>query len=228
MKNWKTWMVVGLAVALALVGSLTVLADDPVTEMAPRMGRGSQMGRIGAEALWRPDEGAFEQGWAGELGVTVVHMKKAAETAWNKLIDQAVADGDLSEEEAALVRECPAPYSGERGGPGERDHGGLMAEIVTPEEQHAFMADLLGMTPEELQAQLDDGESMRGLIADADLTAEELRKASDAFRADEIAKAVEEGFITEEQAEQLLRRPERPMGGRGQRGPNVVDASSEV
>jgi len=197
MKTGKTLVVVVLAIAIALVGTVAVSAQGPENGSGPRASRGPR---------WRPNGGSFMEGWAEELGISVDRMKEAAESAWGKIIGKAVDDGDLTEEQADRILERKAPFTWDRM-PFEK---GIMAEIITPEERHAAMADLLGMTPEELQAELDDGAKLRDLIEDAGLDHEAVKGAMDELWTTEITKAVEEDLITQEQADKLLDRPAFP------------------
>jgi len=190
MKSGKMFAVAALVLVVSLMGTMAVSAQGP-------------RGAGGTGPRWRPDGGSFMEGWAEELGVTVDRMKEAAETAWGKIIGQAVEDGDLTDEQAEKLLERKAPMMRDRM-PFEK---GIIAEIITQEERHAATAEVLGMTPEELQAELDDGAKLRDLIEEADLDMEDVKNAMDELWTTEIAEAVEEGLITQEEADELLERP---------------------
>ena len=79
-------------------------------------------------------------------------------------------------------------------------------------EQDTVLADLLGISAEELAAAKDDG-SVRDLIEASGLTQEEIQAAMQEAYEAAVAQAVADGVITQEQADQLQEMPGR--GGHG-------------
>ena len=135
-------------------------------------------------------------------------------TARAAAIDEALAQGLLTTEEAEQLQNAPA--FGRRGA-GPRVDGemvGLMQEIFSREDVHAVIADVLDISVEELQAALDAGTRLPDLADQYDVELEEIRDAVDAARSAAIDAAEADGTITSEQAEQLRQGP----GGFGPHG----------
>ena len=130
---------------------------------------------------------------ADELGVTVETLQAAFEEAHAAAIEQAIADGLITEEDAALMeaRQALRDYI---------DHDEIMASV-------------LGVTVAELEAAKEAG-TVDELIEASGLDREEIRAAMDAEKETAVQDAVDDGVLTEEQAEQL----ENGAGGRGKPG----------
>ena len=86
-------------------------------------------------------------------------------------------------------------------GPGEHDCGGF-------EGEHGGMldvlAEILGMTPEEIFAELEAGKTIAEIAAGQDVELADLVDALIAPRAEALAQAVENDRLTQEQADWLL------------------------
>ena len=72
--------------------------------------------------------------------------------------------------------------------------------------QLSVIADLLGITVEELQEALEGGATVRDLLDEAGIDAETVQQALEAARIEAIEQAVEDGELTQEQADRLLER----------------------
>ncbi len=108
--NWKQWLTAGITAGAVLVGTLalapqttfaqsTATEDQPTTQAAaPERGeRMPGLGKIG--------HGSEYQGYLAEaLGITVEELEAAQDEAENAVIDQAVADGEITQEQADLMR----------------------------------------------------------------------------------------------------------------------------
>jgi len=103
--------------------------------------------------------------------------------------------------------------SGEYGPFSDKPEGafGPLAEYIKQ-----AVADLLGLTVEELEQAREDGTPFADLLDAAGLTVEEFVEAMKAQKETIVAQAVEDGAITQEQADFILehcdclRRPHRP------------------
>lgn len=97
------------------------------------------------------------------------------------------------------------PYPGEGFGPRGGRHGGkLDFPGVDREEVRTRLAERLGLTLEEFDTAIADGETLESLADAAGVSMEELRQAMDELHDEALALAVEEGRITQEQADQIL------------------------
>lgn len=165
MKKAKKWMAVAgasLVVLMMLVVALPVAADTTVA--APAAHRGGPMGG-----------GVNDTYLAEALGITADELQAAQQTANEAAIDQALAQGLITQAQADALKE----RSGMSGRfDGRMPHGifGLSGDTI---DMDALLADALGITSDELNA--------------ARVEAQELA----------LAAAIESGRITQEQADQM-------------------------
>jgi ribosomal protein S20 len=163
------------------------------------LGQGGPMGgplrkeqlAIAAEVLGMPPEdlqAAVEAGQslreiAEVQGMDEAEFEEAFHAAAIERIDQAVADGDLTEKQAAALKERianGAPLMGLPGGRGWGRGAGPMAEILG--DPRDLLAEATGMTVDELETALQTTIQSR------------------------LEAAVEAGDLTQEQADRLLER----------------------
>ena len=242
MKNYK-WFYVGLGALIALmiggsafafsgvsadegIGSavISAIADDGNLERGrgPRDGNGrgrngnnaeflaAELG-ISVEDLEAAKDAAREAAtdettreekkelFAAELGITVEELEAASEAAKDAALAEALANGDITQEEFDLIEAKEA--------------------FKAVFDKKAAMADVLGLTVEELEAAKESGAHKEALLEDAGLTREELKAAVEEAKAQALEDAVANGDITAEQAELIENAPERNRGGRnGGRG----------
>ena len=136
---------------------------------------------------------------AAELGISVDELEAAQEAAREAAIAKGIADGTITQDQVDL-----------------RAAGQALREYV---EQDTVLADLLGISAEELAAAKEDG-TVRDLIEASGLTQEEIQVAMQEAHEAAVAQAVADGVITQEQADQLQEMPGHggPGGHGGQRG----------
>jgi hypothetical protein len=118
------------------------------------------------------------------LDITVEDLQTAREVANEAAIAQAIEKGIITQEQAdqMLARKDLMSYLG-------RD---------------ALLAKALGMKVEDLQAAYAEGKSLTDLMAEKGLDAATVREKLQAVYAEAIAQAVEDGVITQEQADEML------------------------
>lgn len=121
---------------------------------------------------------------AEALGISVEELQSAREEAQSAMLTQAVEDGLLTQDQADLILARRALQS-----------------YLEPE---ALFAEALGITVEQLQGYRDDGLSLSEILAESGMTAVEAREALEAAREAAIQQAVEDGAITQDQADQIL------------------------
>jgi AraC-like DNA-binding protein len=139
---------------------------------------------------------------AGLLGVSRASLDDALKQARSDTVDQAVQDGRISPERAERLKSREGfrmgpGFAGPRGGEAGR------AVVAVGAETLDVVADALGMTRQELVAELRSGKTLAELVAgredavrDALVTAAEAR----------LAQAVAAGRMTQEQADRMLDR----------------------
>jgi hypothetical protein len=101
-----------------------------------------------------------------------------------------------------------------RGGQGN----GVLSEYLTEEDIHAAVADVLGITVDDLLAAKDAGTRLPDLAEELGVDIEVVHEAVQVVRAEAIQHALNDGAITQEEADQLLSQEGRPFGQRGGRG----------
>ena len=114
--------------------------------------------------------------------------------------------------------------TGRRGPKGNSElHAYLHNEDVRGQMQSAI-AEALGITVEELEAAKENGQSIRDLAEAQGVELSELQEARKAALIEAVEEAVDEGTITQAQADQMLERIENgnvrkgPRRGRGGHG----------
>ena len=144
-------------------------------------------------------------------GIDQEALEALMETAHQNALDAALADGAITQEEYDAIQE-----RGFRGGPGGRNGKGQIAE-------------LLGLTQEELKARLDAGETIEEIAAELGVELPERPEGRGpnverlaevlGISAEEIQERIDDGQTIQEIAEELgVELPERPEG-RGPGGP---------
>ena len=209
------YMLLGGLLALALViGGTAVLAQtDEGTDAAPptqdetptdnttppaHPGRGFN-GQHGFRGPGRPfagHPGDQSQYLADALGITVEELEAAQETARQAALDQAVADGVITQEQVDLMAA-----------------GRALQEYI---DRDAILAEVLGLSVEEVTAAKEDG-TLRDLLAESELTPEEIMSNMQAAVETAVEAAIADGVITQEQADQL--QNDRSFGSGGFGGP---------
>ena len=168
MKKAKRWMAVAgasLAVLMLLVVALPVAADTTVA--APTAHRSGPMGG-----------GASDTYLAEALGITADELQTAQQTAHEAAIDQALAQGLITQAQADELKERSDTFGRFDG---RMPHGmfGLADDTI---DMDALLAEDLGVTADELNAARVEAQALA------------------------LAAAVESGRITQEQADQMKAR----------------------
>ena len=129
---------------------------------------------------------------ADALGITVEELQAAREKANQAALEQAVAKGYITEEQAGLIKAQNA-----------------LKQYINKDE---IIAKALGISVEELQAARDEGKNIGTLISELGLEAATVRENMQTAYKAAIQQAVSDGVITQEQADQIL------SGGFGMHG----------
>lgn len=236
--------VAGLLVASGLVWTTGFTAESVAAQSLPEQRDGSTI----FEIRGGPGRGGFfgfgqrmHRGFgaragssqssllANALGVTPVELQEAQQNARNILLDQAVAAGVVTAEQATQLKE------------GERPSGSVAAlrTYLADADQDAALAQALGITGEALTAakgtMVQKGVEA-GLITQERgnqmLLTEKIRAATQAAVEQAINEAVAEGLITQEEANRMLQNRDFDKGfgsgfHRGGFGPGRGEQSRE-
>jgi polyhydroxyalkanoate synthesis regulator phasin len=152
---------------------------------------------------------AYLNALAGRLGVTTDQLSAAMKQARIDLINQAVAEGKLDQERANRMIQAiqsgqgpGQPGMGQRGqqGPGH----GLRGPGVPPGGQ--AVADLLGLTPEQLRTELQSGKSLAQIAEAKGVSRDTLKAKILETQKARLDAAVAAGRMTAEQAQQASAR----------------------
>ncbi len=132
---------------------------------------------------------------ADALGISTDTLKAAREEAQENRLADAVANGDITQEEVDLMKIRQA-----------------VASYTNPEE---MQAEALGITTDALKAYRDEGKSWEDILSAVGLTEEEYQEALKTAYETVLAKAVSDGAITQEQADLYLANNDKGMPGMG-------------
>ena len=187
-------------------------------EPKPKPGRGGQGERPRGGSL--QERGQMHQAYldalAGRLGLTTEQLNAAMKQARIDLINQAVAEGRLDQERANRIIQAiqsgqgpggpgtgqPGQRAGQRGqqGPGQGQRG-----PATPGPGQA-VADLLGMTPQQLRMEFQSGKSLAQIAEAKGVSRDTLKAKILETQKSRLDAAVAAGRMTAEQAEQAAAR----------------------
>jgi hypothetical protein len=120
---------------------------------------------------------------ADALGITTDELQAARETANQAAIDQAIAEGLITQEQADAMQARKT----------------LMSYL----ERDTLLAKALGMSVEDLQAAYADGETLTTLMSEKGLDAATVREKLQTAYTEALAQAVEDGVVTQEQADEM-------------------------
>jgi len=124
--------------------------------------------------------------------------------------------------------ETGVPFGGwHRGGPGFAPMGGILHSEEMEEEMHAAIADTLGLSVEEFDAARAEGQTLWQIAEAQGVDVTDVWAAMDEVRAQAIQQALDEGLITQEQADWMSQYggPGKGFGLRGGFGPCTGDGT---
>jgi mannitol/fructose-specific phosphotransferase system IIA component (Ntr-type) len=170
-------------------------------EQADAMRSRGDFGHFGFKGGWfGKDNGIdYETLLAKALNISVDELQSAREEAYNAMLDQAVENGQITQDQAELIKARQA----------------LQAYI----DPQALEAQALGISVDQLQSYKEQGKSMAGILDELGLTAAEVRDARQAAYEQAVQQAVSDGVITQTQADAILSDSiAGPCGGFGHGG----------
>lgn len=135
----------------------------------------------------------YNQLLADALNIGLDKLQAAQKTALKSVLDQAVANGTLTQAQADLIEAQQALQS-----------------YIDP---NAIFANALGISTEQLQTYRDQGMTLTQILNQVGKTAIEVRDAEQAAYQAAVAKAVSDKAITQAQADQVLASGFRGVGG---------------
>jgi polyhydroxyalkanoate synthesis regulator phasin len=208
--NWKrTGMIAAIVALVGVVGVGTVAYAQVADE----------------DAGWPDFRARIHETIAGVLGISVDEYDTVVETAKDQVLTEAVAEGLLTQEQADLMQERmeqggPGGPMGSRGSRGkgfmpfgERSElgdlpafggrfGGQMG--FRGENPVGVAAEVLGLSEEDLLAELQDGKSIADVAEEQGVAPQAIADAFVARVSENLDQAVADGKITQEQADEML------------------------
>ena len=173
----------------------------------------ASLATVAALAVAAPTAGAAERpslvdAVAARLGVSPEKLREAFKAALAARIDAAVAAGKLTPEQGARLKERMAKANGL--GLGARaafvKRHKAFVERVAKAKGRGPAAAYLGMTRQELVAELRSGKSLAQIARAKGKTVDGLVAAIVAPAKTRLAKAVESGRLTRQRADEILER----------------------
>ena len=161
---------------------------------------------------------------ATNLGLEQSQVSTALETTRNQMVDEAVQQGKMTQEQADKIKSQQGmggfygigPMVGHRAeGKGTGNSQGMMPfkgkRLEGP-------ASILGMTVDQLQTELKSGKKLSQLVTEHGLTQEQFNQKMLEYEKQQINQAVTDGKITQEQADKMIQRLEQRGTSPGPRG----------
>jgi uncharacterized protein (DUF433 family) len=168
-------------------------------------------------------EGTRIEDLAGELDVDIADVEAAVQAAKEEALAQAVAEDLITQEQADAILEGNFRFGPHRG----RPHG-FHPDVgfVNPDDVRAATADALGITVEELEAARDEGTRIEDLAEELGVDIADVEAAVKAVHEAAIQQAVEDGLITQEQADAMLNNIDRFGVGKLRLGEGIIDCDA--
>ncbi len=201
----KAWKIVGIAALVAILG----------------------VAAIGAVAFAQDDDGAgwpfdfgqrFREAVANILGISVEKYDAAVEQARGQVVDEALEEGWLTEDQAERMRErtdqgfgawgMGKGLMGPRGG-FMGPHTGFMGR--GGDSLFGLAAEKLGISVQDLFAELQDGKSIADVASDKGVEVQDIADAYLAQFEENLKQAVEDGNITQNQADWMLEQAQEKV-----------------
>jgi polyhydroxyalkanoate synthesis regulator phasin len=166
----------------------------------------------------RFDFGArFREAIAGVLDISVEEYDAAVLAAQQQVVDEALAEGALTEEQAERMQERfekgLGPRAWDRGfmrppmdkcPRGLRRDGGFMGRGGM--SIAGAVTELLDLTPRELLAELQEGKTLAEVAEEKGVDRQDILDTVQEQIEETLAKAVDNGRLTQEQADEMLQR----------------------
>jgi hypothetical protein len=179
------------------------LHDLMVSEMAAALG-------MSAEDLQaRLDDGERFSDIAAEAGYEGEDFFALMDEVHTAVVEEGLAQGLITQEQADMMSQGPGGFGpGRMGGIGD----GVLHDYMT-----AALADVLGISVDDLEASRDAGETLMDIAASLNIDTDSLPSLLQSAHQAALEQALADGVITQEQYDQFQQGGPGGMGG-GRRG----------
>jgi hypothetical protein len=190
----KTWKIIGIAAVVAILG----------------------VAALGAVAFAQDDSGSsstpfnfaerFREAIAGVLGIPVDEYDSAVSQAQGQVVDDAVSEGWLTQDQADLLRWRmeQEPGLGMPGTMGKGSFGTERGMLRGGEDVLSVAADTLDMSLTDLLTELQGGKSITDVAGEKGIDTKAIVDAYVAGLQEDMNEAVTEGRMTQKQADYYL------------------------
>jgi polyhydroxyalkanoate synthesis regulator phasin len=151
--------------------------------------------------------GTFVEKLAAKLGIGEEKLKTAIEETQSEMIDEGVAEGRLTEEQAERLKERAA--EGFFGFPCRGLGHGPWGGGVTPEA----IAEALGISQDQLMEELSGGKSLAEVAEDHGMSVDAFTEALRSQVKAQLDSFVADGKLTQDQADAMFQRIEENIDG---------------
>ncbi|MCS5696558.1 Fis family transcriptional regulator [Desulfofundulus thermocisternus] len=150
---------------------------------------------------------AFLEKLAANLGVGQDTLKEAIKQTELQMIDEAVQQGKMTSDQAAKIKERLQndPWA----------FGRFFGHRVSRGPDITLLAQALGMSKDELKAQLEEGKKIDDIAKEQGITIDQLREKMREAKTQAIQQAVKEGKISQDEADKLIQRLQNAPQDRG-------------
>lgn len=159
----------------------------------------------------KPDKAALHQDFiakfAGNLGVDQAKVTEALEVTKKQMLDESVAKGYLTREQAdkmAAQKDVMFGFGGFHGKKHDFKDGGRKFHSMGNDIEK-----ILGITPEQFKEELKSGKSLQQIVADSGLTMEQFNQKMLESKKEALAQAVADGKMTQEEYDNKIKKMEQ-------------------
>lgn len=189
------------------VGILVAALILAVTVTGVALATPNPQGKAGKANLYQD----FLAKFAINLGVDKDKVVAALDATKKQMLDEAVQQGRLTQEQADKIAARTNGNLGWFGGFHGKKHDRKPGFKEGGRNFNGDMAKALGITPEQLKSELQSGKKLPQIIADHGLTAEQFHQKMIEIKKEALAKAVSEGKLTQEQADNMIQKMEQRL-----------------
>jgi hypothetical protein len=191
----KVWKIAAIVAVVAIVGMATVAVVAYAQETT-----------TGSSAVW--DFGQrVKEAIAEALGITVEKYDETVAAAEKQVLDEAVAAGQLTQEQADRMQKRLDEFDG-FGGPGMGRGPGATSLLLT------VAAEKLGMTEAELRTELQGGKSIADVAGEKGVDTQVISDAYLAQLKADLDAQVADGSLTQAQADTTLQQKTEALPNR--------------
>jgi hypothetical protein len=189
----RIWKVVGIATLVAILGVATI--------GAVALAQNTQTGSTGPFDL----AARFREAIAGALGISLDDYDAAVDKAQQQVIDEAVTDGWLTQDQAEMLQWRMDQQAGAGLGFGGPGLGGFGRGLGGPGDNLlSIAADKLDMSLTDLLTELQGGKTIADLAKDKGVDTQIIVDAAVAQMKTTLQQSVDNGQITQKQADWQL------------------------